>query len=335
MWPNHTDEGAIYTLASACEDMFADVQKALARAGSATTVHELCTEFQQRFATWTARLSIFARKSQRLDTRLRPFPDLQDLAVRLLDTLRHCLWQWKSATDQSLEAEDEVEHVQMTLGWIDDTLSRLNNLGVTIRQSSADDIDSRARNMTVGANSDLFESLCTQAVHTLYPGASQALKDRLIQSMTIRWGRIMHLGKRHEKLSTRRETDWTLETIPERPSLRPQAAHNVTRPPANDSLTDHQGWVRTRPTTSIESDLSSLNIRQIMHRSRAPDELSTNFAKTLSVQVKPGNYPKPPDNEGNSSYFTCQWCSELIDRKTLTDISWRSVELIAFRVEDA
>lgn len=317
MESNSQDEEVLYTLASECESLFVDLHKALGKSDSATSVHELCTEFQQRFAAWTAHLGVFARKSQCLDTRLRNFPDLQDLTVRLLDILRRCLYQWKSATDRPLE--EQFDHVQFTLEGIDDTLSRLNNLGVTIRQSSADKIDSKAMRMATGSDSDRFEHLCMQAIHVLYSGTPQALKDRLIQSMIKRRGRIMHFGKRHEQLSTRRDPRPSLSTIPEARPIALQAAPEIA-PPLTTPLASHP---KTPHAPSVQSDLSSVNIQQIMRRSRAPDELSTRFAKTLSVQVKQGNYPKPPGSEAGGTYFTCQWCSESINRRTLTESAWQ------------
>jgi hypothetical protein len=261
------DEEVLYTPASGCEGMFVDLHEALEKSGAATSVNELCTEFQQRFAAWTAHLGVFARKSQCLDTRLRNFPDLQDLTVRLLDSLRRCLYQWKSATDRPLE--EQLEHVQITLEGIDDALSRLNNLGITIRQSSADKIDSKAIKMTMGNDSDLFENLCLQAIHFLYSGTSQALKDRLIHSMTMRRGRIMHFDKRHEQLSTRRDPRARLSTIPETRPIARQAAPKAA-PPLTTPLTGH-------PKMPPASSFSPIYLVSTCNRSCAETDLLTSF----------------------------------------------------------
>lgn len=318
MEPGSGDEEILYKLASECEGLFDDVHEALKKSGSSTLAQELCAEFQQRFAIWTAHLGVFARKSQCLDTRLRNFPDLQDLSIRLLDLLRRCLYQWYMAI--SRPGEEKEEHLQVTLQGIDDTLSRLSNLGVTIRQSSADKAYVKARKSATRTNSS-FEYLCAQAVHALYPRTSQALKDLLVQSMTNRWNRMMHLGKRHEQLSTRRKPRAGLETIPETPVSTTQAGSRTAAAPGIP-LTSRP---KALPAPSTQSDLSTVNIQQIRSRNRPPDELSTRFAKTLSVQVKQGNYPRPPDNKGGSTYFACQWCSESINGKTLTDNAWRYV----------
>lgn len=320
MESNSRDEDILYTLSLECEDILIDLPEVLEKAGSRTTTRELHTEFQQRFAVWTAHLGVFARKSQCLDTRLRNFPDLQDLTVRLLDTLRRCLYQWKSTAARPLE--EQVEHVRTTLQGIDDTLSRLNNLSVTIHRSRTDKLDLKARKMIMGTDSGLFESLCTTAVHTLYPGASPALKDWLIQSMILRWGRIMHFDKRHEQRSTRRERHAGLETIPETSTTATPSVPEVTNLLTIMPITSHS---KITSTPSAQSSLSGVDIQQIRRRNRAPDELSTRFAKTLSVQVQQGHYPEPPDKEGNGVYFTCRWCPQLIDRRTLIGNAWQYV----------
>ncbi|CAG9980543.1 unnamed protein product [Clonostachys byssicola] len=321
MEPGEEGEDILYRLGTECEGLFEDVHDALESAKSATGLDELCSDFQQRFAIWTAHLGVFAPKNQCLDTRLRNFPDLQDVTVRLLDLLRRCLYQWKSATDSAVE--ENIQHLQVTLHGIDDTLARLNNLGVTIRQSSADKVDLKAKKLASGSNSTLFRYLSAQAVQTLYPGASQALKDWLVQFMTVRWGRVMHLSKRNEVLSKRRVTHAAMDTIPE---VVPDLLTFTTQRPQKFA---HASDVplTSRPkfplAPSGQSDLSSINIQHIWSRNKPPDELSTRIAKTMSVQIKQGNYPKPPGNDMGSNYFPCPWCSELIDRRLLTDNAWR------------
>lgn len=311
------DQDVLYNLATECESLFEDVHAALKETNAGVGVHELCAEFQQRFAIWTAHLGVFALKSQCLDTRLRNFPDLQDVTVRLLDLLRRCLDQWKSAASRPVG--EGMDQLQTTLHGIDDTLSRLNNLGVTIRQSSADKIDLKARNIATKSNSTLFRYLCAQAVQTLYPGTSQALKDWLIHFMAVRWGRVMHLGKRHELLSTRRTPREGLETILEASTAASQTSQEATHPPVSMAKNN----LRLPLASATQSDLSSINIQQIKSRNRPPDERSTKFAKTLSVQIKQGNYPKPPGNEVGKSHFACPWCSEMFDKSRLTDSMWR------------
>ncbi|KAI0107830.1 hypothetical protein GGR51DRAFT_515159 [Nemania sp. FL0031] len=141
------DEDLLYHLAYECESLFDQL-----RDSSTKLSLELCLEFQQRFAMWAANLGVFARKSQSLDTRLRNSHDLQDLAVRLLDILRRSLQQCAAETrsqesgglnaiglDKSQTGIHEAQ--SEALKAIDDSLTRLNRLGVTIRRSGYGRID--------------------------------------------------------------------------------------------------------------------------------------------------------------------------------------------------
>ena len=85
------NDDVLYDLASGCEALF-DTQLAHLTAQK-STLADLVTEYQQRFAIWAAHLGVFARKSQSLDTRLRNHANIQDLVARLLNILRRSLQQ--------------------------------------------------------------------------------------------------------------------------------------------------------------------------------------------------------------------------------------------------
>ncbi|QYS93715.1 FHA domain-containing protein [Trichoderma simmonsii] len=316
---NSEGEDLLYNLAYECEGLFYQLQEAFQKTQSEVATVELCAEFQQRFAVWAAHLGVFARKSQCLDTRLQNHPDLQDLVARLLDVLRRSLQQCMA--DTSSQGEGEAVPTA-TLKSIDDTLTRLNRLGVTIRQSGRGKFDARAKKFAAGLDLSLFAFLCANAVQALYPGAHQSLKDYLSKSMTDRYARMLFFGSRHKKLGTRRERRTGLPPIHEVPNTETQSSNPVIQlavMPKNPVLANI-----LRPSTAPSlSDLSSVNMYQIRNRLRPPDEASTRFHKTSSIQVNQGNYPRLPATEKGSSIFTCYWCSELLSKKTLSESEWR------------
>ncbi|KAL6795426.1 hypothetical protein J3E68DRAFT_450387 [Trichoderma sp. SZMC 28012] len=316
---NSEGEDLLYNLAYECEGLFDQLQEAFQNTQSEVATVELCAEFQQRFAVWAAHLGVFARKSQCLDTRLRNHPDLQDLVARLLDVLRRSLQQ--CVVDTSSQREGETVPTA-ALKSIDDTLTRLNRLGVTIRQSGRGKFDARARKFAAGLDLSLFAFLCANAVQALYPGAHQSLKDYLSRSMTDRYARMLFFGFRHKKLETRRERRIGLAPIHEVPNAETQPSNPVIQlavMPKNPVLAN----VLRPPSAPSLSDLSSVNMYQIRNRLRPPDEASTRFHKTSSIQVNQGNYPRLPTTEKGSSIFTCYWCSELLSKKTLSESEWR------------
>ncbi|KAL5086064.1 hypothetical protein Trisim1_009691 [Trichoderma cf. simile WF8] len=316
---NSEGEDLLYNLAYECEGLFYQLQEAFQNTQSEVATVELCAEFQQRFAVWAAHLGVFARKSQCLDTRLQNHPDLQDLVARLLDVLRRSLQQ--CVADTSSQGEGEAVPTA-ALKSIDDTLTRLNRLGVTIRQSGRGKFDARAKKFAAGLDLSLFGFLCANAVQALYPGAHQSLKDYLSKSMTDRYARMLFLGSRHKKLETRRERRIGLSPIHEVPNGETQSSDPVIQlavMPKNPNLAN----ILRPPSAPSLSDLSSVNMYQIRNRLRPPDEASTRFHKTSSIQVNQGNYPRLPTTEKGSSIFTCHWCSELLSKTTLSESEWR------------
>jgi len=81
----------IYTFAADCEELFSQVHAQLKAKIPAIT--NLFQEYQHRFVSWTAYLGIFADKSVCLDRRLRRYPEVQDIIVRLLDVVYSSLQQ--------------------------------------------------------------------------------------------------------------------------------------------------------------------------------------------------------------------------------------------------
>lgn len=336
MASNVDNEDVLYRLACKCEDVFDQLQEALSKAKPKAMNIELFAELQQRFSIWAAYLGVFAQESQCLDTRLRNFPDLQDLVARLLDILRCSLLQYVDEINsqeqggQALIGFDESPPKasptpSAALTAIDNTLDRLNRLGVTIRQTSHDKIDIRAEKSTAGLDLTSFAYLCIHAIQTLYPGAHRSLKDYLKESMINRYKRMLHHNSRSTQLKTPRKPYKMLPTIPEVPYNELQTdVLNVLPAKAIPTAANLQ-QVHTTPS---QSGLSSINIQQIRSRHKPPDEASTRYHKTSSVQVNQGNYPRLPITNGDSKIFTCEWCSEPLNKKILSESEWRYVTFI-------
>jgi hypothetical protein len=327
---NLGSEDVLYRLACECEDVFEQLQEAYLKAEPKPSDIEQCTEFQQRFSIWAAYLGVFAQKSQCLDTRLRNFPDLQDLAARLLDILRCSLHQYKDEisnqkTDQVSVSSEQAEapsRPSASLAAIDNTLARLNRLGVTIRQSSQDRIHIRAEKSTAHLDLTLFINFCTTAVETLYPNAHQHLKDYLKESMIARYKKMIHHDSRYMKLRAPRESHRKLPSISEIPNNELETSTPVIQQVETTPADSNRSGARIFGASS-QSDLSSVNIHQVRGRLRPPDEASTKFHQTSSVQVKQGNYPRPPILNKNGDIFACEWCSEPLDKKILSENDWR------------
>ncbi|EEU33665.1 uncharacterized protein NECHADRAFT_89261 [Fusarium vanettenii 77-13-4] len=217
---------------------------------------------------------------------------------------------------------------------IDDALTRLNRLGVTIRQSSRPQIDARATKFAAGHDLKSFSYMCANAVQSLYPGAHQSLKDYLSKSMTDRYARMLFFNARHKKLETRRETRIGLSPLPEIPSNETQAMLSITQPARTLKAKVLTNLAKASAAPSL-SDLFSVNIQQIRSRLRAPDEASIKSRKTSSIQVNQRKYPPPPVANGDSNIFACEWCSEPLSMKTLSESNWRNPEALHLHLSES
>lgn len=117
------------------------------------------------------------------------------VAIGLLrHSLQHCLAEMVSQREKELVLTSDnkclpgASQIQTTaLEKVDDSISRLDCLGIMIRLSSSSKLDTRAKKFATGQNMDSFACLCAKAVQALYPGASQLLKDYLSESMISRY----------------------------------------------------------------------------------------------------------------------------------------------------
>lgn len=230
--------------------------------------------------------------------------------------------QREAVLEQNNERLPRASQIQTTaLERIDDTISRLNRLGITIRQSSSSKIDMRAKKFAASQNLDSFTRVCANAVQALYPGANQSLKDYLSKSMAKRYARMSFSSSRNQSLRTRREALLPIEEIS---SDGTQTNVQIT---SSLSMAMHPAVSRLRgvPIPPSVSDLSSVDIEQIRSRHKMPDEASTKLYKTSSIQVKQGNYPQPPSIDGGDNFIACEWCGEPLNEKNLSKTFWRYV----------
>ncbi|KAK7715846.1 hypothetical protein SLS63_011262 [Diaporthe eres] len=220
--------------------------------------------------------------------------------------------------DSQQPAGAQAQHLE-SLKAVEDTLSRMNRLGVTIRQSSGAKAIMRARKFAETLDLGYFTSLCSAAVQFLYPGAQQSLKAYLSHLMTDLYARIQHLESRRRDLETRRARTPRLPTIDEAPAdVNSTAGQSFqeTPPPVLSHIVQpsFQGSVS-------QSDLSSVRMSYVLDQLRGPKQASTTSPKTFSIQVNQANYPRPPASEGKST--RCEYCSELLREDDLGGSAWR------------
>lgn len=321
------DDGLLYTLALECEKQLEETSIILAKQEGQAQSVKLWAEFEQRFTSWASYTGVFTRKSRSLDTRLRNYPDLQDLIARLLDIL------YRSISYFSREQTVVDGYLQIsTLETIDDTLTRLNHMAVNIRQYSRPKLEDKVNNLLADIVLNKFLALCKTAVQSLYPNAHQRLKDLIGNSMAQRYA-ILYLGQEKQRqIETRRGPG------PSHPSLSiidEETKHN--KPTAAKGQFDLRTQVirnlaLRKPVQQTQShnapshsELSTIDIERLRSRIAGPDQPSVKSYRTRSIQVNHNKYPTQPPNTSTwtTHLFTCEWCSEIFDRRKLSESDWR------------
>ena len=325
------DHDLLYKLACQCETLFEDILEAV-KTETNSMVVKLLSEYQQQFAIWGTHLGVFAERTQSLDTRLRTFPDLQDLVARLLDilcrSLQQCLIDMDN-TDTKVDNEKDTQPStsssisKATLTAIDDSISRLSRIGVTIRQSNHEKTRARLKNLST--HDSPISVICTNAIEALYPRAHQSLKSRLSKSMADVYNKMEVLRSRNQKLATRRAPETKkLEPISELtdfeqdigPQMKITPISNIAQPRLNIAP-------EARLSPYSQYSLTSVNIQRIRNRKQLPDEASARPPKTASILVSQTDYPSPPVTKDGLDTFACEWCGQPFNKKTLSNDEWR------------
>ncbi|KAJ5792653.1 uncharacterized protein N7503_008631 [Penicillium pulvis] len=314
----------IYDMARQCERLFDSLITPLS--AQETPLSSLLTDYQQRFALWSNHLGVFARKSQCLDWRLRTLPDFQDIVIRLLAILTAGLTQLVGNSHLDDTGQTEFEHIkhQQNAPWLDkdalrvieEVLGRLSRLGVVIRQSSNGGSASRVERFAKGVDLIPFKDLCWYSVQVLYPDAHPELKDRLGETMTRTYARLLYMKSRESALKTRRtETISSLPAISEEiKELSENQAPNVIEIDGIQGF----GKAKQRSYPSSQSELTSVNAEQLRVMLSESKREASKINKTSSIHYRLENYPEPPDKNN-----ICEWCSKPLSKEDREPINWR------------
>ncbi|KAH7118151.1 fungal-specific transcription factor domain-containing protein [Dactylonectria estremocensis] len=337
------EDESIYRLACECERLFdqrINEQDSQESFQYTTRVLRLLAELRHRFAAWAAHSGVFAKRSLCLDRRLSNLPDIQDLVVRLLDTLKRTLAQLAAesgnGTNETSTNVTEGERRQEpstpdmdALEIIEEALGRLHRLGNAIRQASSGGLISRVKRFAEGLDLAPFETLSHSSVQGLYPGANQSLQNHLSRSMTNSYETILFMRSRHESLQARRpEPHPQLAPISEEQDLlTAHPTRTVADVPRLQSLTlggPQQPKSHPRQIVpNLRSELSSMNTRVLRAQLRDSQTAGSRRYRTSSIQINQVDYPPAPQAIGQANVVTCDWCFETHAKKDMEGSNWK------------
>lgn len=213
-----------------------------------------------------------------------------------------------SAVSDSSDESDEF--AEATYG-VEEALSQLNALGISIRRPISSRLDTKVRNFMERKVSQMnnFELLASLVVERLYPDAASSLRQKLCSHMVYIHGRLKYWESHANKIAASRQPNH---------DSRPQQA-------SDDSTSVLQGnedriQASRRPAmpvnkrygpierTATETEATTLPSRVSHPLLRQHDERRVRVGGASTVVTGKVEIPPPPDdNNGN----ICWYCHKL------------------------
>ncbi|KAH7230802.1 hypothetical protein B0J15DRAFT_575327 [Fusarium solani] len=164
-----------------------------------------------RFAIWAANIRVFSAGRDSLDHRLREAPDVQDAVIGLLQALDYRIQSCSNILEPISEKtagkllEKIPEDLNQAIEGISKELTLLHKISNTIRRASKEQQNIQAEKSfkiqdEEGNDAEPFlRQLFSNQIRDRFPGASDNIQQRLVNSMVLRRKRILYRRKRYDK----------------------------------------------------------------------------------------------------------------------------------------
>ncbi|RTE80926.1 hypothetical protein BHE90_004564 [Fusarium euwallaceae] len=312
-----------------------------------------------RFEHWTEYVGALAEEQASLDDRLKPYPEVRDLVLQMLQmlesNLHHVLQFEPNATTVVKPIDDPTGDrgrpnpkigahgtvkltpegatrlsaslaVQAALKAVQEAIDRLQRLAIIIRRSSTVTIASRVKNFalkTDAAENAEFNKLVLIRINAILPGISESLASQLLESISHRRLRLLY-QRRHQKKLGRRRPGRSNQTLPreaEGEKLKLDSPQRPAMPEAGTGESVRQASVYTKSQANSDTAHSSFNLSAFYrYQSRAASTQSDNITVTSVTQGC--SYPRPPKLQEGARTARCDWCYEEISTSELQTSGW-------------
>jgi hypothetical protein len=162
-----------------------------------------------RFNYWAANIGVFAPPRVSLDTRLsyKNGANYRRLLLQLLDVLEKNLCAAAKNPEDSKLNDGGVSNKDLIQA-VDDIISSLHRLSATIRRAAVRDRNSKVANFIEkdeeGENINIvFQENITRIIKLRFPDASEALCEKLEESISLRRRRVLYSRRHQVKLAVK------------------------------------------------------------------------------------------------------------------------------------
>ena len=234
------------------------------------------------------------------------------------------------STDQDLEVTPRT--LSKARAWIEDIIGRLNDLSRSIRKSVIVQSDGRGENFIPrdDTGKDLrpeFVNYARLVVQREIPKASDWLQERLLDSISRRWSRILYRRRHQQKLS-RMAQSWETSS-PNIDQLSVNRTADLVSAPLDARV---RREFHTPEPLSKEPTISSTNLSTVPVPK--PPVVETLPAPDLSRKTRSSvknsklDIPRPPKSVVRNNVFQCPYCCILCPMKEASSRFWKLVSRV-------
>ncbi|UKZ47986.1 hypothetical protein TrVGV298_002222 [Trichoderma virens] len=197
------------TVAAAANQCLESFQRCLLREPSLHPRELSMVEDQvARFSTWTSGIGVFAPGRASMDHRLRYAPEVQSIAIGLLESLNYRIRKFSEVLDKHAKGPETLissvldDGLGRFLGDIATEISHLNKMSNIIRRASQENHNVQAKDFHLKdeEGNDIEPLLLDhykRYIGDRFPTASITIQQRLADAMILRRKRILYKRFRH------------------------------------------------------------------------------------------------------------------------------------------
>lgn len=221
----------------------------------------------------------------------------------------------RSITSVESDSSDESDAYRAACDGVEESISQLNSLGVSIRQPVTSRLHSKVKEFSVKRAAQLneFEMLASLALERLYPDAVPSLQQRLLKHMVELHARLLYWKSHEKKLSAQREeekpSNGAKDSQDQATSVdQPSSAHkpSADRPTKPPTVSDTEATtLPSQYPTSVQGQNS--------------DVKGTRTGNTLTVMTSKVSFPLPPTEEEG---YICWYCRKVHSADKYLSNSW-------------
>lgn len=221
----------------------------------------------------------------------------------------------RSITSVESGSSDDSDAYRAACDGVEESISQLNSLGISIRQPVTSRLDSKVKEFSVKRAAQLndFEMLASLALERLYPDAVPSLRQRLLKHMIEIHARLLYWKSHANKLSAQRGGEISSTGAKDSQNQatgvdQPSPAHKPSagRPKKPSTVSD------TEATTLPSQYPTSVQRRNV-------DVKGTRTGNALTVMTSKVSFPSPPTEIDG---YSCWYCRKVHSADKYLSNSW-------------